>query len=284
ENGIDIPNANTIIINRADMFGLAQLYQMRGRVGRSSRRAYSYLLVPKNLTPEPMKRLEAIAEYDYLGAGFQVAMRDLEIRGSGNLLGTKQSGLINTVGINYYNKLLQRAIEHLEKNLPADVMNEEEAVPLKKIKISQDILFPSDYVNDDTLRIQLYKRMGEFKETDEFDDFKNELTDRFGKLPDGASRTVDFYKLKFLADRSGMSGVRVKESALVMEFDEKKLPPKAVIGQFITKVTSQIRFDTTKGLKIIVEVDKKQLKKKSNLEQSIEYLSKYREIIEETRK
>jgi transcription-repair coupling factor (superfamily II helicase) len=279
ENGIDIPNSNTIIINRADMFGLSQLYQMRGRVGRSSRRAYAYLLVPKGMSPEAMTRLEAIAEYDYLGAGFQVAMRDLEIRGAGNLLGTKQSGLINTVGINYYNRLLQQAIEYIEMNKDGAAAPVEEEVPLKKINVKQDVYFPSSYINDDTLRIQLYKRMGEFNDISEFEDFKQELADRFGHLPKEAERTIDFYKLKFLADTSGLGGVRVRENALVMEFDETRLPAKAVLGQFITSVTSQVRFDTTKGLKIIVDVDKKLFPEKDNLQQSIEFLKAYKEII-----
>ncbi|MBN2828931.1 MAG: hypothetical protein JXR56_01275, partial [Candidatus Cloacimonetes bacterium] len=208
-----------------------------------------------------------------------VAMRDLEIRGAGNLLGTKQSGLINTVGINYYNRLLQQAIEYLEMNKEGAPAPVEEEVPLKKINVKQDVYFPSSYINDDTLRIQLYKRMGEFKETTEFDDFKQELEDRFGHLPKEAERTVDFYKLKFLADSSGLSGVRVRENALVMEFDENKLPAKAVLGQFITTVTSQVRFDTTKGLKIIVDINKKLLTEKDNLLQSIEFLEAYREIV-----
>ncbi len=278
ENGIDIPNANTIIINRADRFGLAQLYQMRGRVGRSSRRAYAYLLVPKGMTPIALKRLEAIAEYDYLGAGFQVAMRDLEIRGAGNLLGTKQSGLINTVGINYYNRLLQQAVEQLEEG---NIAFEEEVVPLKKISVKQDVFFPTDYIKDDTLRIQMYKRLSEFTVPNEFDEFKVELEDRFGKLPERAKKTVDFHKLKFMATGAGLASVKVRDKALIMEFDEKILPPQAAIGKFITQVTSNVRFDTTKGLKIIIDLDSKA--KKDNIQLSSEYLSKFKTIIEEVK-
>ncbi len=278
ENGIDIPNANTIIINRSDRFGLAQLYQMRGRVGRSSRRAYAYLLVPKGMTPIAMKRLEAIAEYDYLGAGFQVAMRDLEIRGAGNLLGTKQSGLINTVGINYYNRLLQQAVEHLESG---NMAFEEEAVPLKKISVKQDVFFPTDYIKDDTLRIQMYKRLGDFSSSAEFDEFKVELEDRFGKLPERAEKTVDFHKLKFMATGAGLASVKVRDKALIMDFDEKTLPPQAAIGKFITQVTSNVKFDTTKGLRIIIEFDKKVASHKDSIYLSTNYLSKFKSIIDE---
>ncbi len=146
ENGIDIPNANTILIDRADTFGIAQLYQMRGRVGRSNRRAYAYLLVPKGSTQIARQRLEALTQYDYLGAGFQVALRDLELRGAGTILGTKQSGIIQAIGFNYYNRLLGRAIEAVESGDTSVLYAEDSPATRQSIKTELDLYLPPEYM------------------------------------------------------------------------------------------------------------------------------------------
>jgi transcription-repair coupling factor (superfamily II helicase) len=251
ENGIDIPNANTILIDRADTFGLAQLYQMRGRVGRSNRRAYAYLLVPKGITVEARHRLDALTQYDYLGAGFQVAMRDLEIRGAGTVLGTKQSGVIQSIGYNYYNRLLEKAIDGIQSEHPEEFYQEEYPETRQKLKTDIDLYFPPDYISDDKERLRIYRRLNNCDDIGLIDDFAAELTDRFGKLPDKAKWLLTYFKLKILTQKSGLQNCHVRNGELIMEFKSNTPPSRQKILSFLEVVKEPVRFETTANLKII---------------------------------
>ncbi len=175
ESGLDFPNANTIVINRADQFGLAQLYQLRGRVGRSHRHAFAYLLIPgeKAITPDAERRLRALQEIDGLGGGFKLALHDLEIRGAGNLLGAQQSGQITAVGFELYTEMMEKAVQELkgEEVLP-------EVDP--EIRLGIPAYFPEDYIPDANQRLYFYKRLASLRTVLELEELKEEINDRFG--------------------------------------------------------------------------------------------------------
>ncbi len=228
ESGLDIPNANTMIIENADNFGLAELYQLRGRVGRSNIQAYCYLLIPPahTLSRMALRRLQALEEYTDLGSGFQLAMRDLEIRGAGNLLGGEQSGFILDMGFELYQKILDEAVEELKhdefaelfagsKELVRDFSNEDIAVEL-----DADALLPRSYIPADTERFDVYKRLYNAHDIIEVDRVYDELRDRFGPLPHEAQELLFAVKLRILALPSGIVRVNVRRERLVME-----LPP-----------------------------------------------------------
>jgi len=256
ESGIDIPNANTIIVNRSDMFGLAQLYQIRGRVGRSNRRAYAYLIIPAKLTEEARKRLETLTEYESLGSGYQIAMRDMELRGAGTLLGTKQSGLINTIGFNYYNRLLERAVENIQSNDPQSIWDDEKPKKDSLIKIESDNYFPEDYISDEKERLKIYNKMLSFKDEKEFTELENELTDRFGKIPETALLSLIYNKIKLYTEKAGLRSFNVRKGDIILEFDNKKLPSREIIPRLIEEFNFPVSFDSTGNLKLIFEVDK----------------------------
>lgn len=252
ESGIDIPNANTILINRADMFGLAQLYQIRGRVGRSNRRAYAYLMIPKKLSDIGRKRLETLTEYESLGAGYQIAMRDLEIRGAGTLLGTKQSGVITSVGFNFYNKLLDQAVKNLLEENPKGLWDEEDkdSDDLRSIEINSDFYFPQNYITDEKQKLQIYKRMIDFNDVSQFNDLNNELIDRYGPIPDLAKNVITYFKIRFLSKVNNLKSFLILKEKMIIEFDKENLPPKSLIGKIIGLSENQVSFDTTNGLRI----------------------------------
>lgn len=250
ESGIDIPNANTIIVDRADTFGLAQLYQMRGRVGRSSRRAYAYLIIPKKLEEIARKRLETLTEYNSLGAGFQVAMRDLELRGAGTLLGTRQHGVMNAIGFNYYNRLLEEAIKNLEAKNPGGLWDEEEKP--RPVQVDADLYFPTQYLPDDKLRLQFYQRMLGFTSDAQFADLKMELRDRFGPLPPQADKAVDFFRLKQLAETAGLNSCKLFRGVLSLDFPQP--PTRSFIESLMKQCPYPVSFDTAHGFKLRVEL------------------------------
>jgi transcription-repair coupling factor (superfamily II helicase) len=223
ESGLDIPNANTIIINRGDQFGLAQLYQLRGRVGRGAMRAYAYLLYdnPRRLTETARQRLETIMEASELGAGFSLAMRDLEIRGAGDILGTRQHGHIAAIGFDLYTRLLAQAVREL-KGEGSEQEGEVAAflqplAPGVQITLPLDAYLPDEYVPDPDLRLRLYRRLGGVTAMEQVDELERELADRFGPLPAAAANLLYQLRLKVLALRVGVEAIGVDNNRLVLK-------------------------------------------------------------------
>ncbi len=227
ESGLDIPNANTIIINRADQFGLAQLYQLRGRVGRSAVRAYAYLLYDRarDLTPDARRRLEAIVEASDLGAGFRVAMRDLELRGAGELLGARQHGHIAAVGFDLYCRLLAQAIQELRERGDAtdrarrQPLLEDPLAPTVSLDLPLPASLPETYVPDNALRLQLYRRMAGLTAVHQVDEMEQELADRFGPLPPEARNLLYQVRIKILAITAEVQSIAREEGQLVLRSD-----------------------------------------------------------------
>jgi transcription-repair coupling factor (superfamily II helicase) len=221
ENGLDIPNANTIIVNRADRFGLAQLYQLRGRVGRGANRAYAYLMHGRRMTDTAHRRLEAILEASDLGAGFSVAMRDLEIRGAGEILGARQHGHIASVGFDLYSRMLAQAVNELKGETPRMLTDEVRAytLPLEnsvQITLPLDISLPEDYVSDEGLRLQLYRRLSGLIAMDEIEAIEGELRDRFGPLPINAQNLLYQLRLKAVAIHANIEAIVAESRELVI--------------------------------------------------------------------
>ncbi|MCK4695242.1 MAG: transcription-repair coupling factor, partial [Candidatus Cloacimonetes bacterium] len=250
ESGIDIANANTIIVNRADMFGLAQLYQIRGRVGRSNRRAYAYLIIPSKLHEEARKRLETLTEYESLGSGYQIAMRDMELRGAGTLLGTKQSGIINTIGFNYYNRLLEQAIKNLQEEKPQILWEEEAREQFFHLKIDMDHYFPDNYISNEKERLEIYRKLLKFKKASDFTTLENELVDRFGEIPEKAKNTLTYYKLRMSAKKANVQSTEIKNGNIILEFSNNNLPTISKIERLINHFDYSVSFNTTRNLRI----------------------------------
>lgn len=226
ESGLDIPNANTIIINQAHMFGLSDLHQMRGRVGRSNKKAFCYLLTPPAsvLTSDSRKRLATLEEFSELGDGFKVAMRDLDIRGAGNLLGGEQSGFITDLGFDTYHKILDDAIQELKetdfKELFAAELSEKAKIIVQDCVIETDleILIPETYVSNASERLQLYARLDNIKNEQELQKIADEIKDRFGPLPDSVEELVNSVRLRWLGEKLGFEKLSLKGDKLRAHF------------------------------------------------------------------
>jgi transcription-repair coupling factor (superfamily II helicase) len=230
ESGIDVPTANTIIIDRADRFGLAQIHQLRGRVGRSHHRAYAYLITPprKAMTADAVKRLEALESLEELGAGFTLATHDLEIRGAGELLGDEQSGQIEEIGFTLYMELLERAVAALKAGKTPDLESPLDAGP--EVELHVPALIPEDYVPDVHLRLVLYKRIASVTTREELDELKVELVDRFGPMPLYAQTLFRVTQLKLRAGRLGVRKIDAGATSGYFVFDaENKVDPKRVL-------------------------------------------------------
>ena len=236
ESGIDIQNVNTIIIDEADRFGLAQLYQLRGRVGRSTERAYAYLLYHPGsvLSDTAIERLKAIQEYTALGSGYKLAMRDLEIRGAGNLLGAEQSGQLMAVGFDMYCELLEEAVRELK--------GIDEPTPRQvEIDIKFEAYIPGDYINDDRQRIAIYKRMNLIENSANLKDLKEELNDRFGKLPRPLEDLFQVIELKLKAKEAGIRSILEKDGKIRMEYFNGRTKEVRLFGQDkIKEITGRI--------------------------------------------
>lgn len=224
ESGIDIPNANTIIINNANHFGLSDLHQLRGRVGRSNKKAFAYLFTPppQHLSSEARKRLNAIEQYSDLGSGFNIAMRDLDIRGAGDLLGANQSGFINDIGFDTYQKILDEAIQELKENefktLFSDELANKKFVTDCILETDLSLIIPDDYVNDVNERLTLYKRIDQLSYEEAQGAFKEELEDRFGEIPPETFELIETLKLRELAKQIGFEKLIIKQNRLVGKF------------------------------------------------------------------
>jgi transcription-repair coupling factor (superfamily II helicase) len=236
ESGLDIPNANTLIVDRADTFGLAQLYQLRGRVGRGAARAYSYFFRHNKLRPtvEGQQRLEVIAENTQLGAGYSIAMRDLEIRGAGELLGTRQSGHIQAVGFHLYTRLLADAVRQIRR-LESSRENGQNKDGRAKIDIALASLtqpismpvnvdlplavgIPASYIADQDLRLRLYRRIADLRDETEIDALASEFQDRFGELPDMVDNLLYQMRVKLRAERAGLSAISWESGQVVLRY------------------------------------------------------------------
>jgi transcription-repair coupling factor (superfamily II helicase) len=223
ETGIDVPTANTIVMSRADKFGLAQLHQLRGRVGRSHHQAYAYLMVPdlEGLTKQAQQRLDAIQQMEELGSGFYLAMHDLEIRGAGEVLGESQSGNMLEVGFQLYNEMLSEAVRCLKAGIEPDLLS-----PLNvttEINLHAPALLPDDYCGDVHLRLSFYKKLATAKNTDQIDALLEEIVDRFGKLPPQAQSLIDVHRLRVIAKPYGVVKVDAAPGVITITF--KKNPP-----------------------------------------------------------
>ena len=219
ENGLDIPSVNTMIVNRSDAFGLSQLYQLRGRVGRSTQKAYCYFMVPadKALTETAMKRLRAIAEFDELGSGFALAMRDLEIRGSGNILGREQHGHLVTIGFELYCRMLDEAVREL-KGLPA------EDRPEPRLSSDVDAYLPDEYVSEPDEKVAFYKRLADARELKDVQFLQVELRDRFGQLKPAAQGLFDLRRARVMGAMAGASAVTIRKGSIDIELSAAPEP------------------------------------------------------------
>ena len=223
ENGLDVPNANTIFINNSQNFGLSDLHQMRGRVGRSNKKAFCFFIIPgfTNLTKDASKRMEAVSQYTALGSGFQIAMRDLEIRGAGDILGGEQSGFINEIGFDTYQKILNEAVDELKENEFNDLYKTHERKKHEIIfETDLEVYFPSSYINNISERLNLYQQLSKISNHNKLEQFSKILIDRFGPLP---SETIELFKsvkLKWLASSLGFEKIILKKSKCISIFNE----------------------------------------------------------------
>lgn len=268
ESGLDIPNANTIIINNAHFFGLSDLHQMRGRVGRTNKKAFCYLFAPSitHMTEEARKRLKAIEQFSELGSGFNIAMRDLDIRGAGNLLGAEQSGFVTDIGFEMYHKILDEAVEELREELAAEIAKgqkegsstlegseeykmvmAEHLLFVRDCQIDTDleILLPDTYVNTVSERLALYKELDDLKTEGELQKFEQNLQDRFGPVPDQAHELMDAIRLRWLAKEIGFERLMLKNQRLVGYFVANQKSPYYQSERF-GKVLKYVQFNPNK--------------------------------------
>ncbi len=274
ESGLDVSNANTIFINNANNFGLSDLHQMRGRVGRSNKKAFCYFITPpySAMTDDARKRITALEQFSDLGSGINIAMKDLEIRGAGDLLGGEQSGFINEIGFETYQKILAEAIEELKekefKDLYADTTASlGERIFVKEVVIDTDfeLLFPDDYVNNITERLNLYTKLNEIKDEAELLKFQKELVDRFGELPEEAVDLLNSVRIKWIAIKMGLERVVMKQGRFIGYFlsdqqsDFYQSPGFSKVLQFMQTNTPKVKMkekQTRNGLRLLLNIDK----------------------------
>ena len=271
ENGLDVPNANTIFINNANNFGLSDLHQMRGRVGRSNKKAFCYLITPKNsnMTSEASKRIKAIEENSNLGSGINIAMKDLEIRGAGNLLGADQSGFINEMGFETYQKILQEAIDELKEKEFKELYKLEkldDPYYIKDIQIDTDleILIPDNYVNDTTERLSLYQELSVINDKENLENFKLKLKDRFGTIPNETDELIEMIKLKWILKKIAIEKIVIKKNQFIGYFvnnQNNQFFNSNIFSNLILKIQNQNKGfrikekETKKGLRLLLIID-----------------------------
>ena len=268
ESGLDLPNANTLIVNRADKFGLTQLYQLRGRIGRGSNLAYAYFLYDKEerLTATAEKRLRTIFESTELGAGFGIAMKDLEIRGAGTLLGLKQSGSISAVGFNLYTQLLAQAVEEQKAKLSGSDIKEhrEPKPPEPSVDLPLKAYFPEDYISETDLRLSFYQKLTAVHSLEQVTDISAELADRFGPLPLEAQNLLFVVKLKALGAQAGVESIATNDDLVTIRLlqglvaNKQKLVPLYRFGLKIglSQVSMSLKRSGIDWQKVIEDVIK----------------------------
>ncbi len=257
ESGLDIPNVNTLIVNRADKFGLAQLYQLRGRVGRSSQQAFAYLIIPtiRNLTRDAIKRLQAIEELTELGSGYDLALRDLEVRGAGNLLGAEQSGFMDALGSDLFYKILEEAINEVKKEAghPMDVASAAPAIETQ-VHFQESAFIPDSYVSMSTERVDIYRRLIDAKTVREIEHITDELRDRFGDPPEETKNLLDYIGIKILGNLNQVSEVKINMNELDITFDATLLTDTSrlqeKLASIVHKGTLLVTFDQENGLRM----------------------------------
>jgi transcription-repair coupling factor (superfamily II helicase) len=229
ENGLDIPLCNTILINRADRLGLSELYQLRGRVGRSSRRAYAYLMLPPEieLTPIARRRLAALKEFSDLGAGFKIAALDLELRGAGNMLGGEQSGHIEAIGFELYTQMLERAVREMKGESAPDEAE-------TQLNLGLNIRIPADYVPEENQRLQMYKRVARVETESQLADVAGELQDRFGPPPPAVRNLLDYASLKLLCMKIGVNAIERKRDFITLKFRQDATVDPEQLARFVS--------------------------------------------------
>lgn len=268
ESGLDMPNVNTMIINRADRLGVAQLHQLRGRIGRSSRKAYAYLLVPPHFEMSKIarSRLSALTNFSSLGAGFQVAMRDLEIRGAGNLLGREQSGYINSIGFEMYQQLIEEAVREVQIDLPQELEEKREV----RLKIDTDAFLPETYLSESGLRLNIYRELSRAKDLSKVEEISREVEDRFGKFPEAARNLFDMVRVRILAENLGADEVNVLSHQLQLGFAADHVGRDKMLMLVSRSGDYPIEFDATKG--VIVKLS---LKTYETWEDKLTYAERY---------
>jgi transcription-repair coupling factor (superfamily II helicase) len=261
ESGIDIPTCNTILIHRADRMGLAQLYQLRGRVGRARQRAYAYLLVPpgRAITADAVRRLKALQDNTSLGSGFKIAARDLEIRGAGNLLGKEQSGSVNAVGLHTYLEMLQQAV--------ATARGEAGGAPIPEIEIRTDAFIPADYITDQRDRLLYYKRLSDAASEDEALAIVEELEDLFGRAPEPVAQFVELIRAKALARGLWITRVEPRRDGFALTFHEKTPLDPARLARLVQRKPE--RFAVGRDGSLTVRLNKEQRKEPLPLVQTL---------------
>jgi len=250
ESGLDIPSANTILVNRADRFGLAQMYQLRGRVGRAEEQAYAYLFIPSEslMGKDAQKRLKVLMEHSDLGSGFQIAMNDLKIRGGGTILGASQSGHIAAVGYDMYLKLMEDAIATLKGEPVIPDLDPE-------INVAISAFIPERYVPDIDQRLQAYRQLAKLTELSELADFKSGLLDRYGAIPAEVSNLLLKMMLKVLCSKAGINKLELSDQRLALQFSEPHLKNPAAVIKMVT--ANGKRFQLTPDHTLIVRLNKK---------------------------
>ena len=259
ENGIDIPNVNTIIIDRADMYGVSQLYQLRGRVGRSDRKAYAYLLYPENkvLSEVAMKRLQVISDFTELGSGFKIAMKDMEIRGAGNLLGRDQSGDVYSVGFDLYLRLLNEAVERLTQ---AENYKEQSEVLME---LEYTGFIPDTYVQNPQTKMEIYKKVASVQTKDELENMFLELEDRFGPIPDEVYSLLSLAEVRVIAKKLYISTLKERQGVIQIEFSKVSDISVDKVLRLIKESNGRVRLDPTKANILMLSTGKIGLKEKS---------------------
>lgn len=271
ESGLDVSNANTIFINNANNFGLSDLHQMRGRVGRSNKKAFCYFITPpyESMTSDARKRIQALEQFTELGSGFNIAMKDLEIRGAGDLLGGEQSGFINDIGFETYQKILAEAIDELKENEFKELYAETEGKPKVYVKDTQidsdfELLFPDDYINNITERLNLYTELNQIKDEEGLQKFESGLVDRFGELPKPAKDLLNSVRIKWIANSIGLEKIVLKKGKMIGYFladqqsDFYQSKTFTTVMKFIQDHPGQAQLkekETRNGLRLLLTFD-----------------------------
>jgi transcription-repair coupling factor (superfamily II helicase) len=264
ESGIDISSANTMIIYRAEMFGLAQLYQLRGRVGRGKIRAYCYFMLDnrKKISKESKKKLEVMQNLDSLGVGFSVASHDMDIRGSGNILGDEQSGHIKETGAELYQQMLLETIEKIKNN---DLNENNDKTDIfedfsTQIKLGISLLIPESYIFDLGLRMSFYKKIATVRNEEDQENLVNEMTDRFGKIPEEVFNLIEISKMKYLAKEIGIDKIEAKASGISVSFKNNKFQKPDKLLEMVFSSNNQIKIEQNQKLLFICDTKTPELK------------------------